>query len=239
MRKKLRRYFLAGIVVTAPIAITLYLTWLAVDSMDDLVRGILPASYNPETYLPFSIPGIGLVIAAIFLTLIGALAANLFGRALIRWGEGAVNRTPLVRAIYSTLKHIAETVLSKDTTSFREVVLVEYPRKGLWAMAFVACPASEEIASKTGDEMVNVFLPTTPNPTSGFLLFVPKKDCIYLDMPVNAAVKYLISAGLVEPGEGVEGPMAGPARLRLGDTIVEVREAEPESAERSETSRDR
>ena len=227
MLAKLRTYFLAGLVVFAPISITIYLTWLAIDGVDDLVRGLLPAAYNPENYLPFSIPGIGVVIAFVFLTLLGALAANFLGRSFIRLGEGVVDRMPIVRGIYTTLKQIAETIMAQSSSTFRDVVLVEYPRKGLWALAFVSCPAKGEVQERTEEETLNVFLPTTPNPTSGYLLFIPKQDCIFMDMSVDAAIKYIISAGLVAPGD-IETSTGKPSRMRIGDKVVEVRPAEDE-----------
>jgi len=222
---KIRTYFLAGLVVFAPISITIYLSWLAIDAVDDLVRGLLPAAYNPENYLPFSIPGIGVLIAFVFLTLLGALAANFLGRSFLRLGEWFVDRMPIVRGIYATLKQIAETIMAQSSSTFRDVVLVEYPRKGLWAIAFVSCPARGEIQEKTHEETLNVFLPTTPNPTSGYLLFIPKSDCIFLDMSVDAAIKYIISAGLVAPGD-IETRDGKTARMRIGDKVVEVRPAE-------------
>ena len=135
----------------------------------------------------------------LFFILLGALTANLFGRALIRFGERIVDRMPIIRSVYGTLKQIFETVIAQDSKSFSDVVLVEYPRKGLWAIAFVSCENKSEIQTRMHDEMINVFLPTTPNPTSGFLLFVPKKDLIYLDMTPDQGAKYVISAGLVNP----------------------------------------
>lgn len=227
MWSKIRTYFLAGLVVFAPISITIYLSWLAIDGIDDLVRGLLPASYNPENYLPFSIPGIGVVIAFVFLTLLGAVAANFLGRSFIRLGERVVERMPVVRGIYATLKQIAETIMAQSNSTFRDVVLVEYPRKGLWALAFVSCPAKGEIQERTEEETLNVFLPTTPNPTSGYLLFIPKRDCIVLDMSVEAAIKYIISAGLVAPGD-IEKRADKPTRLRIGDKVIEVRPADDE-----------
>lgn len=201
MFQRLRAYFLTGLVVAAPILITGYLTWLFIDTVDALVVRNLPPRYNPETYLPFSIPGLGVLIAVTLLTLVGALAANFAGRAAIRMSENLVDRTPIIRSIYSTLKQIVQTIMAQSSTSFRNVVLVEYPRKGLWALAFVSTEAKGEIQEKTEEETLNVFLPTTPNPTSGYLLFVPKKDCIFLEMTVEESVKYIISAGLVAPQE--------------------------------------
>lgn len=201
MWQNIRKYFLTGLVVFAPISITIYLTWMVIDGVDNFVRGILPAAYNPETYANIPLPGIGLVLTFIFLTLLGALAANILGRTMIRLGEKLVERMPVVRGIYMTVKQIAETIMAQSASTFRDVVLVEYPRPGLWALAFVSSPAKGEIQERTEEETLNVFLPTTPNPTSGFLLFVPKKDCIVLDMTVEQAIKYIISAGLVSPGD--------------------------------------
>ena len=212
MGHRLRNYFLTGLVVAAPIGITGYLTWLFITSVDQWVTPLIPTAYNPETYLPFSIPGLGVVIVAAFLVLLGALTANFFGRALIRWGERILDAMPVVRSIYGTLKQIFETVTSHSAASFRDVVLVEYPRKGLWAIAFVSSETKGEIRHRLDQEMVNVFLPTTPNPTSGYLLFVPKKDVVYLDMTVEEGVKYVISAGLVTPPrqQGAEVPVQVP-----------------------------
>lgn len=199
---KLRTYFLAGLVIFAPISITIFLTWKVIGGIDRIVLNLLPQSYNPQTYLPVDVPGIGLLITFVVLTLMGALAANFFGRTMIRMGEALVNRMPVVRGIYTTVKQIAETVMAQSSTTFRDVVMVEYPRPGLWAIAFVSSTATQEIQDKTSrEEMLNVFLPTTPNPTSGFLLFVRKRDCVYLDMTIEQAIKYIISAGLVTPND--------------------------------------
>ncbi len=196
---RIRRYFLTGLVVAAPIGITIYIAWWFITFVDGNIKPLIPDVYNPENYLPFSIPGLGLVAVTIFLIILGALTANLFGRALIRFGERIVDRMPVVRSVYGTLKQIFETVVAQDTKSFSDVVLVEYPRKGIWAIAFVSAENTSEIQDKMADHVVNLFLPTTPNPTSGFLLFVPKKDLIYLDMTPDQGAKYVISAGLVNP----------------------------------------
>jgi uncharacterized membrane protein len=200
---KLRNYFLTGIVITAPISLTVYLTWLFIDWVDRQVTPLLPAKYNPETYLPFGIPGLGLVIMVVFLIFVGFITANLFGRTLINLGERLVNRMPVVRTVYNAFKQILETVLQSSSQSFRQVVMLEYPRRGVWALAFVTADAMGEIARKADDELVNIFLPTTPNPTSGFLLMVPKRDLIYLDMSVEEAAKFIISAGVIMPKESV------------------------------------
>jgi uncharacterized membrane protein len=199
---RVRTYFLTGIVVTAPIAITLYLTYVFVDFVDANITPLIPAKYNPETYLPFGVPGLGVLIAVIALILIGFLTANFLGRSFLHFGERIVGRMPVVRSIYNALKQIMETVLAQSSSSFREVVLVEYPRRDIWAIAFVTSEAQGEVAEAADDAMISVFLPTTPNPTSGFLLFVPKKDIRFLNMSVEEGVKLVISAGMIWPQEG-------------------------------------
>lgn len=196
---RLRNYFITGLVVAAPIGITIYLAVAFIDSIDGLVTPLIPERYNPESYLPFGLPGLGVVIAVVFLTLLGAVATNFFGRTLLSMGESLLDRMPIIRSIYSTLKQIFETVASTNSGSFKDVVLVEYPRKDIWAIAFVTSETKGEIQDRTIEDVVNVFLPTTPNPTSGFLLFVPKKDLVYLNMTVDDGMKYIISAGLVVP----------------------------------------
>jgi uncharacterized membrane protein len=202
---RLRAYFLTGVIVTAPITITLFLVWQFLDFVDTHVAGLLPARYNPETYLPFSLPGLGLLLMLAFLTLVGMLTAGLAGRTLVRMGERLLSRMPVVRGVYGTLKQIFETVLAQKSRSFREVVLVEYPRRGIGAIGFVTGPTRGEIQARSGEEMVNVFLPTTPNPTSGFLLFVPKSDLIPLDMSIEDGIKMVISGGIVGPAADDDG----------------------------------
>ncbi len=198
---RLRNYFLTGLIITGPIGITLWLTWTLIKWVDSWVKPIVPKVYNPETYLPFSVPGFGLIVAAFALTTIGFLAANFLGRSLISVGEGMVARMPLVRNVHSGLKQIFETVLDQRGQSFTKAALIEYPRKGLWAIAFIATHTKGEVALRLKDkaDTVSVFLPTTPNPTSGFLLFVPQDDVIELSMSVEDAAKLVISAGLVHP----------------------------------------
>ena len=198
--QRIRTYFLTGLVVAMPVWITIYIALAFIDMIDRNIMPLIPPSYNPENYLPFSLPGIGLVFLFIILTLLGFFAANFLGRALIKTGERILNRMPVVRSVYNTLKQIFETVISENKGSFKEVVLVQYPRLGLWAIAFISGENTGEIQNKLPDDVVNVFLPTTPNPTSGFLLFVPKKDIIRLDMTPDQGAKYVISAGLVDPG---------------------------------------
>lgn len=201
---RLRNYLLAGIIVTAPVLITFYIIWHIVDFFDETVSQIIPSRYNPETYLPFSLPGLGFLLMLGLLTLIGWFTAGFVGRSVMRAGERILHRMPVVRGIYSTLKQIFETVLAQSSRSFREVVLVEYPRHGLWAIAFVTGPTRGEIQERSEEPLVNVFLPTTPNPTSGFLLFVPARQLVHLEMSVEDGMKLVISGGIVTPPSQIE-----------------------------------
>lgn len=196
---KMRAYFFAGILVIAPISITLYLAWTLISFVDNTVSKVLPAKYNPETYLPFSAPGIGVIIAFILITLVGAFAAGYIGKFFVRFGESIVTKTPLIRNIYGALKQIFETVFTGKSNAFREVVLFEYPRKGTWAMGFITGTTKGEVQEITKDQVINVFLPTTPNPTSGYLLFVPEQDLIKLSMSVEEGIKMIVSGGIITP----------------------------------------
>ena len=202
---RLRNYFLTGIIVTAPIAITLWILFGIIKMIDNAVVPLLPPVYNPQTYLEryfgitADIPGIGLVVMLFALTLIGFLAAGFFGRMVVRTGESLVNRMPVVRSVYGALKQIFETVLEARSRSFREVVLVEYPRRGIWALGFITSTTEGEVQHVTAEKVVNVFLPTTPNPTSGFLLFVPRKDLVVLQMTVEEGIKMVVSGGIITP----------------------------------------
>ncbi len=195
----LRNSFLTGIVVSAPIAATLWLVWSFLKWVDGRVVPLIPKEYNPESYLPFAIPGFGLLIAIVALTILGALTANLFGRTLLGIGERLVERVPLVSSIYGTVKQIVQTIVSRQEQSFDKVVMIEYPRPGTFAVGFVSAPAQGEIAARLGDDVVGVFIPTAPNPTSGFLIYEKRDKLIYLDMPVEAGAKLILSAGLVYP----------------------------------------
>ena len=196
---RFRNYVIAGILITAPIGITVWLAWQIVQFFDSTVRDIIPVGYNPEQYLPFSIPGIGVAIFVLALSLVGYLAAGLMGRTLIRIGERLLSRMPVVRTVYGALKQIFETVLAQKSTAFRQVVLVEYPRRGIWCIGFVSGMTQGEVQNLTEDELVNIFLPTTPNPTSGFLLFVPRRDLTPLSMTVEEGIKMVVSGGIVTP----------------------------------------
>ena len=197
--RHLRGYFLAGVLITAPIGITFYLAWLFINWVDNKMTPLLPPAYNPETYLPFGIPGLGLLMACLLMTLIGALTAGILGRYWIRTSEKLLARMPVIRSVYGALKQIFETVLSHQSNAFREVVLFEYPRRGSWALGFITGTTQGEIQNSTKDDVVNVFLPTTPNPTSGYLLFLPRRELVVLSMPVEEGIKMVISGGIVTP----------------------------------------
>jgi uncharacterized membrane protein len=190
---------LTGILVVAPIVITFYLAWLFITFVDARVTPLIPLKYNPETYLPFGVPGLGLIVLLAFLILTGAVTAGFLGRLWLRVSERILARMPIIRGIYSAVKQILETVLAQQSKAFRDVVLVEYPRRGIWAIAFVTGRTEGEVQNVTEDDCINIFLPTTPNPTSGFLLFVPKTDLVYLSMGVEEAIKMVISGGIVTP----------------------------------------
>ncbi len=199
---RIRRYFMAGVLITAPISITLYLAWQVIQFIDGNVDKILPPAYDPETYLPFPVPGLGLIIVFLSLTLIGALTAGFIGRLWLRVSESVLGRMPVIRSLYMALKQILETVFSDTGRSFKDAVLVEYPRKDMWVVGFLTGSAKGEIQDKVkGKETVNVFIPTTPNPTSGFLVFVPRDSVVDLGMSVEQALKLVVSAGIVVPNE--------------------------------------
>ena len=193
---RIRSWFFTGLVVTAPVLLTIYITWSAIEIIDGQVANLLP--HFAETAYS-EIPGIGLLIGFALITLIGALAAGFIGRWLISFGESLLNRMPVVRSIYGATKQILETVVSAQSDAFREAVLVEYPRKELWVIGFVTGNTKGEVDTLIDHDMVNVFIPTTPNPTSGFLLFCPKKEVIFLEMEVEEAVKMVVSGGIVTP----------------------------------------
>ena len=198
--QRLRSNFLTGLVLITPIILTIYLLWGVINFIDDKVVPWLPSKYNPSTYLGKDIPGLGVLTFLIFTTIVGMVTKGFFGRQLIKYWQSLVDRTPVFRSIYNALKQIAETVFTKSDQTFKSACLVEYPRRGIWVVAFVSTITRGEIKEKINkDEILTVFVPTTPNPTSGFLLFIPKKDVIILKMSVENAAKLVISAGLVVP----------------------------------------
>lgn len=198
---RLRAYFLAGILVTAPIAITAYIAWWFVSLIDGHIRPLIPSAYNPENYLPFSIPGLGLLVVIVVVTLIGAFAAGYVGRLVLGVGEGVVGRMPVVRSVYGAVKQIFETVLAKKSNAFREVVVIQYPRPGVWSLGFITGNAHPEVQLQLAgqaDDMVNVFIPCAP-PTAGYLAMVPRREVTALNMSVEDGLKLVMSGGIVVP----------------------------------------
>jgi uncharacterized membrane protein len=195
----LRNSFFAGIVVAAPVTVTIWLIYTFISFVDRTVKPLIPARYLPESYLPFAIPGFGVVVAMIALTLLGALAANILGRTLLQFGERLVSRVPLVREVYGVLKQVVETVFSSSTKAFKEVVLVEFPRPGLWSIGFLSAPARGEIAGRLGDDYIGVFVPTVPNPTTGFIMWAKRSELIPLKITIEQGAKLVLSAGIVTP----------------------------------------
>ena len=202
---RLRNYFLTGLILVGPIYITISLTWWFINWVDDLVRPFIPLAYRPETYLPVKIPGLGLIVALFALTMLGFLTANFVGRKLIEASESILSRMPVVRPIYKSLKQIFETLFSKSGSSFRRVGLVEFPAPRMWSLVFLANSASADIQARLPDtEHVAAFMPCTPNPTTGFFFYVPRRDIIDLDITVEQAMTLLMSAGMVQPGGSAE-----------------------------------
>jgi uncharacterized membrane protein len=196
--KRLRRYLVAGILVWAPLAVTWFLLKIGVGLMDKTLA-VIPAQYQPDELLGVHIPGLGVILTIIVLLVTGVLAANFVGRAFVGGWESLMDRIPFVRAIYSAAKNFAEMVFSDSSQSFKKVLLIQYPRKGLFSLAFQTSSQLGEVQGRTGEEVVCCFLPTTPNPTSGFIIIVPRKDIIELDMEVDEALKMIISLGVVVP----------------------------------------
>jgi len=196
--KRLRRYLVAGILVWAPLAVTWFLLKIGVGLMDKTLA-IIPARYQPDELLGVHIPGLGVIMTVLVLLVTGVLAANFVGRAFVGGWESLMDRIPVVRAIYSAAKNFAEIVFSDSSQSFKKVLLIQYPRKGLFSLAFQTSSQLGEVQGRTGEEVVCCFLPTTPNPTSGFIIIVPRKDIIELDMEVDEALKMIISLGVVVP----------------------------------------
>ncbi len=196
---KIKAYFFTGILVTAPVAMTFYLAYKLITWIDVSVNRLIPPEFRPDNYLPYSIPGLGVVLLILALILIGMFAAGFLGRFFLRLGEWIVYKVPLISSIYSLLKQVFQTFLSNKNDAFTKVVLLEYPRKGIWILGFVSSDTQGEVKDKLGRELLNVFIPTTPNPTSGFLIFVPKEDTINVNMSVEEGIKFVISGGLVTP----------------------------------------
>jgi uncharacterized membrane protein len=194
----LRRYLLAGVLVWLPLGVTVLVVKLFVDLLDKIMV-IIPHRYTPEALLGFPIPGLGVLLSLLIIFVTGVIAANLFGRRLVHLWEAILARIPLVRSVYSAVKQVTETLFAPGGQSFRKVLLVEYPRRGLWTLAFQTGTDIGEAQQRTGEDVVNVYLPTTPNPTSGFFLMVPRRDVVELDMSVDEGLKMIISMGVVVP----------------------------------------
>ncbi len=234
---RFRNYFLTGLIVTGPIAITLYLVWWFVTWVDGVVRPFIPLAYRPETYMPYVVPGWGLIVAVFTLTLLGFLTANLIGRTLVDLGETFVGRIPAVRAIYRGLKQVFETLFSGKGSSFRKVGLVEFPSPGMWSIVLISQAPNEDVArSLPGrEEHVSVFLPCSPNPTTGFFFYVPKSKIIEVDMSTEDAATLIMSAGVVQPGSAPDpkkaaalAGMANAARIANASTLLQPEPAKVE-----------
>jgi uncharacterized membrane protein len=197
---RLRRYLVAGLLIWVPLGVTALVVKLVVDLMDRTLL-LIPAPYRPENLLGMRIPGLGIAISIVVVLATGMVVANLFGRRLVRTWEDVLARIPLVRSIYSAVKQIVETVFSDTGRSFRKVALIEYPRRGVWTLCFVTGDGVPAIEAGAGCALVNVFVPTTPNPTSGFFLMLPREDVHELDLPVETGLKMIISAGVFQPSE--------------------------------------
>lgn len=199
---RIRSSFLTGIVVIAPVGLTLWLFWSLIGWVDGFVLPLVPDRFLPKQYIGIDLRGVGVIFFLVFTIFVGWIAKGLIGRSLINVAESMVNKLPVVRSVYTGVKQISETVFAQSERSFEKACLFQYPRKGIWAIGFISTEAKGEVARKadTDDRLISVFVPTTPNPTSGFLLFFPKSDVIELDMSVEDAAKLVISAGLVYPG---------------------------------------
>lgn len=198
--KKLKNYFLTGVIVAAPVAITVYMSYHLVIWINEKTSHLIPQQWTIGNFVPYAVPGLGLVLLIICLMFIGMLTTGYVGKFFLRVWNGMIRKMPVISSIYSLIKQIFETFLSQKSNSFSEVVLVEYPRKGLWTIAFVSRnETGGEIAEKTGEKLLSIYVPTTPNPTSGFLIFLPEKDVVKLDMSVEDGIKYVLSCGIVTP----------------------------------------
>ncbi len=199
--RRLKNYFFTGVIVAAPVAITIYMSYHLVIWINEVTKKLIPQQWRIGDFVPYAVPGLGLLLLLLVLLFIGMLTTGYIGKFFVRLWERIIRKMPVVSSIYSLLKQIFETFLSQKSRSFNEVVLIEYPRKGLWSIAFVSnSDTGGEVAEKSGQKTLSIFVPTTPNPTSGFLIFVPENDVIKLDMSVEDGIKYVISCGIVTPG---------------------------------------
>ena len=200
LRTSLKNCFLTGLLVILPISITVYVIWILIRGMDAILKYI-PAKYLPETYLQIHIPGLGLILVVILVFVVGLLTRNIIGRKIVHLGENIVDRIPLVRVLYTGVKQLLEPLFLQKTNGFKRVALIEYPRRGVHVIGFVTGESKGEVQNKTSKNMMNVFVPTTPNPTSGFYILIPEDEVVYLNMSVEDAFKLIISGGIVSPPE--------------------------------------
>lgn len=213
----LKRYLIAGLLVWLPLGVTVLVIRLLVTFMDKLLV-FIPVQYHPDTLLGFHIPGLGVVLAVLIVLITGIIVANFFGRQLVSAWESLLGRIPLVRTIYHSVKQVAVTIFSSQGKSFRRVLLIEYPRKGIYTLCFQTGDAVAEVVEKSGKEVINVFVPTTPNPTSGFFIMVPEEDVQELEISIDDALKMIMSLGVIVPG-GKENPAIQEATQELSDVL--------------------
>ena len=225
-KAKIRAYFLAGLLVIVPLGVTLFVI-SAILRLMDRVLDIIPAKFHPETHLPFKIPGLGFILALLLVMLTGVLVRNYIGTRVVAFGEYLLSTIPFVRPLYVAVKQLLQAMFGDTQDAFKRVVLVEYPRKGVYALAFVTGQASGELRLKTDQKMINLFLPTTPNPTSGFYLVVAEEETIPLSINVDDAFKLLISGGVVEPGQGASPFRFGKRPRNEEDAGRLVEESQP------------
>ena len=199
MLAKIKNYLLTGVLVSAPVFITFWIVYSLVKFFDQLITPLIPFYINPNYYLPRDVPGLGLIILITLLVFIGFITASFFGSFIIRKTESLISKIPLIKIFYKTIKQIIETIFKNNSNAFRDVVLLEYPRKGVWVLGFTTGVVKGAVAKKINQELINVFVPTTPNPTSGFLLMFLKKEVIFLDMTFEQASKFIVSAGSTDP----------------------------------------
>ena len=198
MLAKLKNYFLTGVLVSAPVFITFWIVFSLVELFDRIITPLIPYYINPNHYLPRDVPGLGLITLILVLVFIGFITASFFGSYIIRKTESIINRIPFIKIFYKTIKQIIETIFKNNSNAFRDVVLLEYPRRGLWVLGFTTGEVKGAVKNKINQQLVNVFVPTTPNPTSGFLLMVPKSQLKYLNTKVDDAIKTIVSAGIID-----------------------------------------
>ena len=230
----IRGYFLAGLLVIVPLGAVIFVI-SAILRLMDRALGVIPQKFHPETYLPFKIPGLGLLLFIAIVLITGILVKNYFGRRVVDFGEYVVSKIPLVRPLYGAVKQLILAIFGDTHDAFKRVVLVEYPRKGVYSLAFVTAQTSGEIQEQVGNKMLSIFLPTTPNPTSGFFLVLPEEDTIPLTMSVEEAFKLLISGGVVEPGSDVPQFRFGKMQANTGNAKSAEQNEQPETDETSST----